>query len=118
MPAPSPRDLIRRQVALGDVALSSDDLAAYTRRRVRGNGYETHVWLVALAGGRPRQLTRGAVRDAAPQFSPDGGRLLFLRHHQVWAIAVDGGEAEQLTWLPHGVGAFRLAPDGRRLAVR
>jgi hypothetical protein len=58
----SPKQLVHRQVALGELALSPDGtLLAYTRRTVRGNDYETHLWLVPVAGGRPRQLTRGAV---------------------------------------------------------
>jgi dipeptidyl aminopeptidase/acylaminoacyl peptidase len=117
MPA-TPRQLVQAQVALGDLALSPDgSLVAYTRRTVHENAYRTHLWVVPIDGGAARQLTRGAVQDAAPSFAVDG-RLLFLRSHQVWAIDVDGGEAEQLTSLPHGASAFRIAPDGRRLALR
>ena len=105
-------------MALGELALSPDgSLLVYTRRTVRGNEYETHLWLVPLAGGRPRQLTRGAVNDAGPQFTPDGRRVAFLRDEKVWAIDVDGGEAEPLATLEHGVSAFRLSPDGRRIAL-
>src|SRR5690242_3746566 len=98
--AVTPRQLVRAQVALGDLALSTGGLAAYTRRTVRGNGYRTHLWLVPLGGGRPRQLTRGDVADGAPAFTPDGRRLLFLRDGQVWSIDVDGGESEPLASLP------------------
>jgi dipeptidyl aminopeptidase/acylaminoacyl peptidase len=116
---PTPRELVRGQVALGDLAISPDGgYVVYTRRAVAGARYRTHLWLGAADGGSPRQLTRGDVSDAAPRFAPDGRRVAFLRDGQVWLIAIDGGEAEQVTELPHGVSAFRLAPDGRRLALR
>jgi dipeptidyl aminopeptidase/acylaminoacyl peptidase len=114
----SPKQLVHRQVALGELALSpGGSLLAYTRRTVAGNDYETHLWLVPLAGGRPRQLTRGTVKDAGPQFTADGRRLAFLRDEQVWILDVDGGEAEPLAKLEHGLSAFRLSPDGRRIAL-
>src|SRR4051794_31031845 len=114
----SPKQLVSRQVALGELALSPDgSLLVYTRRTVRGNDYETHLWLVAMTGGGARQRGRGAVNDAGPQFTPDGRRVAFLRDEKVWAIAVDGGEAETLSTLPHGFSAFRLSPEGTRIAL-
>jgi dipeptidyl aminopeptidase/acylaminoacyl peptidase len=57
------------------------------------------------------------VRDSAPQPTPEGDRVLFLRNEQVWAVPLDGGDAQPLTALPHGVGSFALSPDGTRLAL-
>jgi dipeptidyl aminopeptidase/acylaminoacyl peptidase len=114
----APARLIRSQVALGDPALSRDgSVVAYTRRTVERGVYRTRIWLVATGGGRPRQLTRGAVDDAAPAFSADGAEVLFLRERQVHRVAVAGGEPERLTSLAHGVDAFSLSPDGRRLLL-
>ena len=57
------------------------------------------------------------MRDSAPQLTPQGDRVLFLRDEQVWAVPLAGGEAEQITALPHGVSAFAPAPRGGRLAL-
>ncbi|WP_031101439.1 TolB family protein, partial [Streptomyces sp. NRRL S-15] len=77
------------------------------------------LWLVPRAGGAARQLTRGGD-DQAPDWSPDGARVAFLRAGdgpaQLWQMPVDGGEGEQLTWLPLGAGAPVWSPDGTRIA--
>lgn len=116
-----PADL-RRQVALGEVALSPDgSLVAYTRRTTSGDVDRCAIWLVPYRGGRPRQLTAGAGDDRAPAFAPDGRTLAFLSDRdgarQLCLIAVDGGEADVITAFPRGVAAFDWHPDGRRLVV-
>ena len=117
MPPPL-RKIVLAQVALGNPAVSPDGShALYTRRSAQIQGYRRHVWVVPLDGGRARALTSGDVRDAAPQMTPQGDRVLFLRDEQVWAVPLEGGEAEQLTALPHGVSAFAQAPRGGRLAL-
>ena len=82
------------------------------------------LWRVTVAandgaGGEARQLTRGKA-DVAPAWSPDGGRVAFLRAAdgpaQVWVLAMDGGEPEQLTTLPLGAGAPVWSPDGAKIA--
>lgn len=62
-----------------------------------------------------RRLTHGPS-DAAPAWSPDGGRIAFLRDGQVAVLDATGGEVQVLTDLPLGAGAPRWSPDGRRLA--
>ncbi len=67
--APSLRKLVLAQVALGDPGRRAPTgrHALYTRRIAQPSGYRRHVWTVPLDGGRPRALTRGDVRDSAPQ---------------------------------------------------
>jgi dipeptidyl aminopeptidase/acylaminoacyl peptidase len=116
--ATSLRRLVLAQVALGDPAVSPDrSHALYTRRIAHPDGYRRHIWVAPLDGGRPRALSDGDVRDSAPQATPQGDRVLFLRGDQVWASPLAGGDAQRLTALPHGVTAFALAPDGKRLAL-
>ncbi|GAA2778143.1 serine hydrolase [Crossiella cryophila] len=77
------------------------------------------LWTVPVAGGEPRQLTRGTA-DRSPAWSPDGSRIAFLRAQdgpaQLWLLPADGGEAEQVTTLPLGAGAPVWRPDGGALA--
>jgi dipeptidyl aminopeptidase/acylaminoacyl peptidase len=117
----TPADL-RRQVALGEVAISPDGrLVAYTRRTTRGDADQCAIWLVPYAGGRPRRLTSGGGDDRGPRFSPDGSELAFLSDRgdgrQLHVIAVDGGEAVAVTSLPRGVDEYDWHPDGRRFVV-
>lgn len=78
-----------------------------------------NLWQVPVGDGVARQLTRGAA-DSAPQWSPDGAQLAFVRAQngpgQVWRLPSGGGEPEQLTTLPLGAGMPVWSPDGTRIA--
>ncbi len=79
------------------------------------------LWLSAVEGDTPRQLTSHAANDTDPAWSSDGKHVYFLSSRgdskQVWRIALAGGEAIQVTSLPVDVGTFRLTTDGDRLVV-
>ncbi|HEX5413107.1 MAG TPA: S9 family peptidase [Terriglobia bacterium] len=66
-----------------------------------GNKMVSHIWRLPLAGGEPRQLTRGDAPDSRPRWSPDSKSIAFMSSRgggsQVWIIPADGGEARQLT---------------------
>ncbi len=88
------------------------------------DGYDTALWIIPSSGGAARQLTSGP-RDAAPQWSPDGKMLAFVRSSekdakpqpgQIYLLAMDGGEARPLTDLPKGAGGPVWSPDGRTIA--
>jgi dipeptidyl aminopeptidase/acylaminoacyl peptidase len=118
--------LVRAQVALEAFRLLPDGSAVvYVLRRVRRDDYESHLWLRPYRGGRPRQLTRGRVRDGSPAVSPDGRHVAFVRTPvgdedavaQAWVLPLDGGEPWKLTSLKHGVGSLYWSPDGGRIAL-
>lgn len=78
------------------------------------------LWSVAVPAGGARRITRG-FRDTAPQFSPDGRLLAFLRagkgsRAQLHIVAADGGEPVAVSDHKLGVGAFAWSPDSGRLA--
>lgn len=83
----------------------------------------THVWVVALSGGKPRQYTRGEKSSTAPEWSPDGRQLAFLTdrekdgERQVWMMMADGGEAWAVTTHKGGVSGFKFSPDGKQLLL-
>ena len=95
------------------------------------NRRDSHIHVVAAAGGQPTKLTNGARGESSPQWSPDGRQIAFLanreatqpapgeqggRGNQIWVIAVGGGEAEKITDEETAIAQFRWSPDGSRIA--
>ena len=119
-------DVIRRQVVLEEHDLApTAETAVIVRRFVAGDTYRSHLWLVPLDAGRPRQLTRGAARDTHPRFSPDGSRVAFLRSRpdhpdeptRLMVLDLGGREPWTLAALAHGVSSFAWDPSGERVAI-
>ncbi|MDQ3513391.1 MAG: S9 family peptidase [Chloroflexota bacterium] len=117
-------DLLRFRL-VGEPVMAPDGATvavAVTEIDGEADAYRSAIWLVPTTGeGRPRRLTAGTKRDAAPRWSPDGSRLIFTSDRdtekaQLWLIAVDGGEARRLTNLDTAAGDAAWAPDGRRVA--
>ncbi len=94
------------------------------------DAYVGQLWTVPLGGEatdqypmdpdrRPRRLTRG-FRDTAPDFSPDGQVLGFLRaaaggKPQLHVVEAAGGEPQPITAAPLGVSSFAWSPDSRSI---
>jgi dipeptidyl aminopeptidase/acylaminoacyl peptidase len=81
------------------------------------------LWIAPTDGLSPaRRLTDGET-DYAPQFSPDGLRVAFLRLvdslPQLHEVAIGSGRVRTLTSsdrLPKGAGLPRYSPDGESIA--
>ncbi|MCE5207785.1 MAG: S9 family peptidase [Chloroflexi bacterium] len=81
----------------------------------------THLWLLDLATGQTRQLTRGDHNNSAPSWSPDGETIAFLSTRsekpQIFTISARCGEAIRLTQIKQGAGSGPVwSPDGKQIA--
>ncbi|MFL6332761.1 MAG: S9 family peptidase, partial [Pyrinomonadaceae bacterium] len=83
---------------------------------VAANRNRTQVFVVASAGGEPKQLTTGAASSSSPRWSPDGRRLAYTSGGQVWTMSPDGSERRQLTNISTGASDPVWSPDGRLVA--
>ncbi len=96
-----------------------------------------HVFVAALAGGEPRDLTPGdfdapptQAEDAAVAFTPDSKELVFVSNREgvdreawstnsdVWSVPVTGGPAKKLTPNPAADAQPVFTPDGKLMIVR
>ena len=126
----TPED-IRRVVVVEELDLSTDGrLAVVVRRSIKGDRYHGHLFAIELDGRavpRPRQLTRGAVRDTWPRLCSDGRTLAFVRtdprdDDAPARIALldptrPGSPVRFVRTGDHGaVVELAWSPDGRRLA--
>ena len=76
-------------------------------------GTEQDIWEAPLDGSPPRKIGPGG----APQVSPRGGRIVFLRQGQVWQVPLDHESPPVQAFQSLGACAnLRWSPDGTRLA--
>ncbi len=116
---PSDLDLLN---SVSEPALNPDGkraVVAVNRPDFAADAYVGQLWNVDLDSPAPRRLTRG-FSDSAPQFSPDGMVLAFLRsapggRPQLYAMPAGGGEPVQLTDRHLGVTWFRFSPDSAQI---
>src|SRR5215203_874719 len=108
--------------------------AVYRANGVAGFGYvdadrPSHIWTVivpdgAAAAASPRRLTSGEFGASGPQWSTDGGDILFVsdrrresyyqpRDNDLFAVAKGGGEPRRVASIDGTIGDFGLSPDGR-----
>jgi dipeptidyl aminopeptidase/acylaminoacyl peptidase len=85
-----------------------------------GNTSKSSLWLLDLATGEARQLTRGDGTDSGPAWSPDGKKIAFISERsgkgQAWLIDTSGGEAAMLTDISTEAARVAWSPDGTLLA--
>jgi dipeptidyl aminopeptidase/acylaminoacyl peptidase len=73
------------------------------------------VFLMAVRGGYPEQLTASEKPVSDPQWSPDGRRIVFVRDEAIWMVDVEGSHQALVTHHPAGNRMPRWSPDGHQI---
>ncbi len=80
----------------------------------------SQLWIVDVDGRNHRALTGGEDNVSAPRWSPDGGRLAYVRQREgsseLWLRWMDTGQDARIAMLTHPPGGISWSPDGRWLA--
>ncbi len=86
----------------------------------------TEIWVMAADGTGKRRLTRNALFDGGPTWSPDGSRILFARgrlltgpgrpESDLWTMNADGSQQRQITRTPQLELQPAWSPRGGRIA--
>src|SRR5579863_8070041 len=75
-----------------------------------------NIWIVAVAGGEPRQLTQDGSDERA-RWSPDSKSIAYLSSGdgtaKVFTIGVNGGTPAKITSLSGGADNELWSPDGK-----
>lgn len=96
-------------------------VVATSRANFSTDSYTGQLWQLDTAGeAEPRRITSGKS-DRAPQFSPDGTLVAFVRpdekgRPQIAVVDARGGEPRIITDRPLGVGSFVWSSDSRQIA--
>jgi dipeptidyl aminopeptidase/acylaminoacyl peptidase len=81
--------------------------------------YRGDLYTVRTDGAEPPfRLTRTKTAETAPQFSPDGTRLAFMRDGQVFTQDLKNGQLWQITDIEgegNSLASYRWSRDGKRL---
>ena len=88
----------------------------------------SHLYVVPLDGGDPRQLTSGALSQTEPDWSPDGTAVVYVEdatdsvevsrqaQPQLWIVTLAGGPARRVETGYVESRAPTWSPDGRSIA--
>jgi Tol biopolymer transport system component len=84
---------------------------------VDGLGPASELYVLSSNGTR-RRLTRNRVRESFPAWSPDRGRIAFVRDGAIWVMKSDGTAARRLTFSDTSTADLYPAwsPDGKLIA--
>jgi len=95
----SERRITPDSIRVGNYDLSPDRTEV-VYQVVRGGGV-SDLQVIPVTGGTPRVLVAGSAQNAAPRWSPDGTKVLFMSNragnNDVWVIDATGGEPTRLT---------------------
>lgn len=94
------------------------DAAAAPADDDREGGWKTErqLYVVPAGGGEPRQLTFAKDNPGAPEWSPDGSAIAFLRARKIHLMPMDGGEARAIETGSFEPRSFAFSPDGKSIA--
>lgn len=98
----------------------------FKTRTTLSSDLRSHIFIVSVTGGEPRQLTDGAYDEHSIDWSPDGRYIVFvsdrsadpddIHGNDLWTVDVADGTIRRLTETAGPEFVPRYSPDGRWIA--
>ncbi|MFC1728813.1 prolyl oligopeptidase family serine peptidase [candidate division KSB1 bacterium] len=98
----------------------------YKTRTSFTDNINTHIFIVPVAGGRPRQLTTGPYDEHSLSWHPDGTKIAFIsnrtddpddnHNNDLWTVDISSGRVTQVTNTAGAEFDPLYSPDGQYLA--
>ena len=102
------------------------DRLLFKSRTALSSDLRSHIYIVPVEGGEPRQLTDGDFDEHSIDWSPDGGEIVFvsdrsadpddIHGNDLWTVNVADGTIRRLTETAGPEFSPRYSPDGRWIA--
>jgi len=98
----------------------------YKTRTSFTDDIRTHIFIIPVNGGEPRQLTFGLYDEHSLSWHPDGSRIAFIsnrtadpddnHNNDILTVDIETGEITQITITPGTEFSPLWSPDGKYLA--
>ena len=83
------------------------------------NKKKSHIYVVPLEGGAPKELADPADNNDRPRWFPDSKQIAYTSDRggasQIWMIGIDGMDARQITHVASEASGELVSPDGKNI---
>ena len=123
--APFDAQTLLQLTRLGDPQISPDGKSvAFSAVTVdiAQNKKKSHVYVVPLEGGEPRELADPADSNERPRWSPDSKQIFYTCDKggtsQIWVMDASGANPKQVTHVPTEAAGQLISPDGKNIVFQ
>jgi dipeptidyl aminopeptidase/acylaminoacyl peptidase len=115
-------DTMLKLSRISEPVLSPDGkLVAFTVQTVDldRNTKPKQIYMVAVDGGLPRQMTHDGTDNERPRWSPDSKQIYYVSNRdgssQIWSMTPDGSNGRQISHLSTEAAGILVSPDGKKI---
>jgi dipeptidyl aminopeptidase/acylaminoacyl peptidase len=105
-----------KRIGTFDVSPDQKSIAfSFTFYSMEENKGNSDIYIINSDGTDLRPFKNSADNESEPKFSPDGGKLAFVRDSQIWTADLNGSGEEKITSISTGASGFEWSPNGKSI---